>query len=70
VGPVWYVAGPEERSPFRSGDQVTVTGSWITSEGASPFMIAVEVTKGDETLQLRRKDGTAIWSAWKRTGNQ
>jgi sporulation protein YlmC with PRC-barrel domain len=70
LGPVWYVAGPEQKSPFQSGDQVTVTGSWITSEGASPFMIAVEVMKGDETLKLREKDGRALWSAWKRTVNQ
>ena len=70
VGPEWYVTGPQQRSPFRPGDQVTVTGSWITSEGASPFMIAVEVMKGNETLKLRQKDGTAIWSAWTRKGNQ
>jgi sporulation protein YlmC with PRC-barrel domain len=69
LGPIWYVVGPEQRSPFKSGDKVKVTGSWISSEGASPFMIAVEVTKGDETLLLRQKDGSALWSSWKRVGS-
>jgi sporulation protein YlmC with PRC-barrel domain len=66
LGPVWFVRGPEKARPFESGDRVTATGSWVISEGAEPFMIASCVTRGDETLQLREKDGTAIWSGWKR----
>jgi sporulation protein YlmC with PRC-barrel domain len=69
LGPVWYIRGPEQARPFKSGDQVTVTGSWITSEGAEPFMIASSVTRNNETLQLRDKDGTAVWSGWKRFRN-
>ena len=64
VGPVWYVVSPERRRPFKSGDKVTVTGSWV-APGGTPFMIATAVTKGDETLQVRQEDGTPMWNAWK-----
>jgi sporulation protein YlmC with PRC-barrel domain len=64
VGPLWYVVSPERKRPFKSGDEVTVTGSWVAPEG-TPFMIATSVTKGDETLQLRHQDGTPMWNAWK-----
>jgi hypothetical protein len=64
LGPEWYIAGPNRRSPFKSGDEVTVTGSWITSEGL-PFLIASSVTKGNKTLQLRDKEGTPVWKGWK-----
>jgi sporulation protein YlmC with PRC-barrel domain len=64
VGPLWYVVSPERRRPFKSGDEVTVTGSWVTPEG-TPFLIATAVTKGNETLQLRHEDGKPMWNAWK-----
>ena len=64
VGPLWYVVSPERRRPFKSGDEVTVTGSWVAPEGA-PFMIATSVTKGDETLQVRHQNGKPMWNAWK-----
>lgn len=64
IGPQWYVAGPDRRSPYKSGDKVTVTGSWITSQ-TEPFMIATAVTEGDHTFQLRQQDGTPIWSGLK-----
>ncbi len=65
LGPEWYIGGPNRRTPFKSGDKVTVTGSWITSQGA-PFMIASSVTQGNETLRLRDKDGTPAWVGWKK----
>jgi sporulation protein YlmC with PRC-barrel domain len=65
LGPEWYIAGPNRRSPFKSGDEVTVTGSWITSQGL-PFLIASSVTKGKETLHLRDEDGTPAWKGWKK----
>jgi sporulation protein YlmC with PRC-barrel domain len=64
VGPVWYVVSPERRRPFKSGDEVTVTGSWV-APGGTPFLIATAVTKGNETLQLRHEDGKPMWNAWK-----
>ena len=65
VGPVWYVVTPERRRPFKSGDEVTVTGSWVALQGGTPFLIATAVTKGNETLQLRHEDGKPMWNAWK-----
>jgi sporulation protein YlmC with PRC-barrel domain len=65
LGPDWYINGPNRRSPFKLGDELTVTGSWITSEGL-PFLIASSVTKGNETLQLRDKEGTPVWKGWKK----
>ena len=67
LGPVWYIIGPNRRIPFKSGDRITVTGSWITSR-TEPFMIATTVTKGDRTLTLRHKDGSPAWNAWKKIG--
>jgi sporulation protein YlmC with PRC-barrel domain len=64
LGPEWYIAGPQGRSPFKSGDKITATGSWITS-GTEPFMIATMVTQGNRTFRLRQKDGTPIWSGLK-----
>jgi hypothetical protein len=63
LGPQWYVVGPNARPPFKAGDKVTVTGSWITSQ-TEPFMIATTVTEGTQTFRLRQKDGTPIWSGW------
>ncbi len=65
LGPEWYIASPNRRSPFKSGDEVTVTGSWITSQGL-PFLIASSVTKGKETLLLRDEEGTPAWKGWKK----
>ena len=67
LGPVWYLTGPDRRIPFKSGDRVTVTGSWIRS-GTEPFMIATTVTKGGRILKVRHKDGTPAWNAWKEIG--
>jgi sporulation protein YlmC with PRC-barrel domain len=65
LGPIWYIDGSNRRSRFKSGDEVTVTGSWITTE-EEPFMIASSVKKGIKTLQLRDKDGTPVWIGWKK----
>jgi hypothetical protein len=65
LGPSWYVAGRGGRIPFKSGDEVTVTGSWITSQKEEPFMIALQVSKGRSAFRLRQKDGMPIWSGWK-----
>jgi len=69
LGPPWYVAGPHGRIPFKSGDRVTVTGSWITSQTEEPFMLALQVSKGDSSFRLRKKDGTPIWSGWQTDQN-
>ena len=63
LGPQWYVAGTSGRPPFKAGDKVSVSGSWITSR-TEPFMIASTVTEGSQTFRLRQKDGKPIWSGW------
>jgi sporulation protein YlmC with PRC-barrel domain len=65
LGPVWYIEGPNRRSRFKSGDEVTVTGSWVTTK-REPYMIASSVTRGGKTLQLRDKEGTPVWIGWKK----
>jgi sporulation protein YlmC with PRC-barrel domain len=68
LGPVWFVGSSNRGIPFKPGDTVSVTGSWITSQQAEPFLIASSVTRGDEELTLRDKEGTAVWSGWKKLG--
>jgi len=68
LGPQWFVARQDRRMPFKSGDKVTVTGSWITSQ-TEPFMIATAVTEGTRTFRLRQMDGTPIWAGLKREKN-
>jgi hypothetical protein len=65
LGPMWFVIGPDRRIPFKSGDRITATGSWITSR-TEPFLIATAVTKGDRTLNLRRENGSPVWNAWEK----
>jgi sporulation protein YlmC with PRC-barrel domain len=69
LGPIWYIIGPDRRIPFKSGDRITATGSWITSR-TEPFLIATAVTKGDRTLNLRRENGSPVWNAWEKIGEQ
>lgn len=64
VGPDWYVATPNGRIPFKSGAQVTASGSWIQSQ-PEPFLIATSLSWGGETLEVRQKDGAPLWNAWK-----
>jgi sporulation protein YlmC with PRC-barrel domain len=69
LGPIWYIIGPNRRIPFKSGDPITATGSWITSR-TEPFLIATAVTKGNRTLNLRRENGSPVWNAWEKIGEQ
>jgi sporulation protein YlmC with PRC-barrel domain len=68
LGPIWYVIGPDRRIPFKSGDRITATGSWITAK-TEPFLIATAVTKGDRKLKLRRENGSPVWNAWEKIGD-
>jgi hypothetical protein len=62
LGPVWYLENQDVSvSP---GDQIQVRGSRITFQG-KPAIIAVELTKGQETLRLRDEEGFPLWSAWR-----
>ncbi|MFN2354964.1 MAG: PRC-barrel domain-containing protein [Desulfopila sp.] len=61
LGPRWYVTDFNEITPFKTGDKVTVTGSWITSR-TEPFMIAAKLSKNNNTFRFRQKDGMPVWN--------
>jgi hypothetical protein len=45
---------------FKPADQVEVTGSKVKQDGAD-LILAREVTRGDDVLTLRFKDGKPAW---------
>jgi len=47
------------------GDKVAIKGSRAIFQGR-PVIIAAEVKKGDEVLQLRDENGVPIWAGWRR----
>lgn len=49
---------------FSKGDEIALTGSKITQDGAD-FILAREVVKGTDTLLLRDEKGNPVWS-WHR----
>jgi hypothetical protein len=63
LGPVWYLENQDVS--LQPGDRVQVRGSRITFQG-KPAIIAAEVTRGNETLQLRDQSGFPFWSGWRR----
>jgi sporulation protein YlmC with PRC-barrel domain len=65
LGPAFYIIGSELSKDFKIGDQVTVSGSQATRDNA-PFMIAINVKRGNEVLRLRDKDGNPEWIGWKK----
>jgi hypothetical protein len=50
---------------FSRGDQIAVTGSKVSHEGAE-VILARELVKGEDTLLFRDPKGTPVWDA--RTG--
>jgi hypothetical protein len=65
VGPAAYLAG--KNFSITKGDELTITGSKVQYQGAD-FLIAREITKGDQVLTLRDTKGFAVWSG-RRTGS-
>jgi hypothetical protein len=63
LGPEWFIENQDTQ--IEKGDQVKVTGSRVTYQD-KPVIIAREVEKGDEVLQLRDDDGFPRWAAWRR----
>ncbi len=68
LGPAYYLIGPWQAKHIKLGDDVTVSGSQVTLSG-EPFMIATTVTRGNEVLRLRDKDGIPEWIGWKKTSD-
>ena len=63
LGPGWYIE--RQDTQIKVKDAVQIKGSRITFEG-KPAIIAAEVKKGDEVLQLRDETGVPKWSGWRR----
>jgi hypothetical protein len=63
LGPQWYLENQDMVIAVK--DKITITGSRITLDG-QPVIIAAQVIKGEETLQLRDENGFPRWSGWRR----
>ena len=59
LGPGWYIENQDIK--IEPKDKVDVTGSRITYEG-KPAILAAEIKKGEETLNLRDEGGVPVWS--------
>ncbi len=66
LGPGWYLE--EQNVKFEKGDKLEVTGSKVTFDGEH-VIIASEVKKGEETLELRSGNGIPAWSGWRKGSN-
>jgi hypothetical protein len=63
LGPLWYLENQDVK--IEPKDKVEIKGSRVTVQG-KPALIAAEVKKGDETLNLRDEAGVPAWSGWRR----
>lgn len=59
VGPTSYI----EKDNFKisQGDNISVTGSRVMMHRRAE-LVATQIKKGDKTLELRKNDGTPLWS--------
>jgi hypothetical protein len=58
LGPGWFVE--KQGMKIANLDQIQVTGSRIMVQG-KPALLAAEVRKGDQVLQLRNEQGQPLW---------
>lgn len=63
LGPAWFIENQDVKIEVK--DKVEVKGSRITFSG-NPAIIAAEIKKGDETLNLRDENGYPVWGGWRR----
>lgn len=61
LGPNWFIENQASR--IKPNDEVQVAGSKVTSNGRT-FLIASEVTDGNQVLNLRDDTGRPLWAAW------
>jgi hypothetical protein len=59
VGPSWSLS--QKKMSFAKGDQIEVTGSKVKFDNADA-LLAREITKGEQKLALRDKNGFPVWS--------
>lgn len=63
LGPAWYLDNQGEM--LKKDDVVKVVASKIKYEDTDMY-VAGKVSKGDDTLMLRDKDGLPMWQGWRR----
>ena len=63
LGPRWFLDNQDVQ--IEKGDQIEVKGSLITYKD-KPAIIAAEIEKGDDVLQLRDENGFPQWAGWRR----
>lgn len=63
LGPAWYIDNQEET--LKKDDTIEVSASKVTFEDA-PLFVAAKITKGDDVLILRDKNGLPMWQGWRR----
>lgn len=62
LGPAWYL--DHQDTQLAVGDRVQVRGSKVTVDG-KPAVIAAEVKKGNQMLELRDAQGLPMWRGWR-----
>jgi isopentenyl phosphate kinase len=58
LGPTSYV--DKEKVKINKGDDISVTGSRVTMHKKQE-LVATQIKKGNDTLDLRKSDGTPLW---------
>ncbi len=66
LGPGWYIENQEVK--INPKDHVKIIGSKVTFD-EEEAIIACEVKKGDEVLELRDGNGIPAWSGWRKNSN-
>jgi len=59
LGPEWFIERLDMK--FAIGETIEVKGSRVTYEG-KPAIIAAEIKKGDDSLELRNDAGVPVWA--------
>ena len=63
LGPRWFLDNQDVQ--IEKGNQIEVKGSLITYKD-KPAIIAAEIEKGGDVLQLRDENGFPQWAGWRR----
>jgi hypothetical protein len=59
VGPNWFLE--KQGLTIAAGDALEITGSRVLFQG-EPVIIAAQIKKGGQTVQLREDSGVPVWS--------
>ena len=62
LGPAWYLDNQDTQVAV--GDHIEVRGSRV-NVGGKPAVVASEVKKGNDTLELRDAQGLPMWRGWR-----